>query len=1349
MLNKRLKLIVVLILFIDQMTVEAQQHALTFEHLSISNGLSSNRIQCLFQDSKGLIWIGTDDGLNLYNGYDVSIYQHRAGELNSLSSSQIKAIAEDQSGDLWIATSKGLDKYVRSRNQFLSVDFNTNQSFSGDANHINTIYVDRKQRLWIGTKAGLAYLHANKIEYVSNFAARQKGKDHAIFSIAENDQGNLVLGTANGLMLFSIENSTLQTYLNEFTIQGRINKLYIDKQRQLWIGTTSGPYSWNRSKKELRSLGKELPALNNEIIDVQEDQNEAVWFATSDGLLIYDPEKNKVQHHQKNVSIKNSLLDNKLSCILRDKKGDMWLGTDFRGVNIHHQDNYSFLHYQAGPTLEGLKGQVISAIKEDKKGNLWMATEDAGLNYFIQNEQRFINLDLSTRADGIEHNSIRSLELDGHGNLWIGTLGAGLSYYDINKKYLIKYSSQYKSTISGDHILALRKDHQDNLWIGTENGLDILRENSGGFHHLTREKVASEDDAIYAIFEDSKNNIWIGTGSNGLQLFLPKQNKFARYRHDEKDPHSISSNKVLCIFEDSKGQLWIGTEGGGLNLFYTHDKTFLSFNHSQGSLANTVFGILEDDQGNLWLSTNRGVLKFDPQERQFQNFQEQDGLQSDQFNYNSYLKTSRGEIIFGGMNGFNIFNPEDVRKNAYQPPIVLTDLFVNNVEIEPGDTLLGDGHISELKELILGHDQNDIRIGVAALNYTFPKQNRYAYQLSDYNTQWVENGTNRFFSFINLVPGSYTLKVKAANNDNVWSVEPIALRITVLSPWWQTQLAWLAYLLLALTIFLIARNIIMSRLKLRHQLKLERLKHEQAEELYQSKLKFFTNISHEFRTPLTMILGPVEDLLKKEENKQQFRQFRMMEKNAKRLLRLIDQLLDFNKIKNGKLELNATEDDLIEFLQNLVEPFFAYAQHQHINFKLDVPDSQVILYFDKEMMDKIIYNLLSNAFKFTDPEGQVLLKVKEQDGCVAILVEDTGCGIPEEEISTIFERFALIQSENRHHGTGIGLELTKELVELHQGTIKVESVVGSGSRFTIELPKSTLSEAKRDIPVIRKEVSQQAKKQIGPLQLPSTDVLDSDRRKPGLLIVEDHDELREYVKSTFEQEYKIYEASNGVKGLEIAQKTLPDLVISDVAMPEMNGFLLCQKIKENLSTSHIPVILLTARVALEHQIEGAECGADIYLTKPFSTRHLKIKVDNLIENRKKLRHKFQTLSKHSLEELCVNSPDEQFLEGLTSLIKGQIDDAELSIEHLAKEIGLSRSQFYRKLKALTGYTPHQYLQLARLKHASHLLSHSQYSIAEVAYLVGFNDPKYFTKCFKEYFGKSPLEFKKEVIGDEQ
>ncbi|WNH11907.1 two-component regulator propeller domain-containing protein [Thalassobellus suaedae] len=1372
----------------------AAQNPIYFHHLTTDNGLSQSDVNDICQDNQGFMWFATHDGLNKYDGYNFTIYNPDSNNPNSINSNLIFALTADSKGNLWLGTTgHGLNYFDKSSETFLHFVHEEGNLNSLGNDHITDVYIDTKNKLWVGTNKGVSVLDLNKPldspvfkRFSLNQDALVSGSDaNTVFTIFEDSKNQLWIGGPDGLYKSSLNSSGDIYFKLMNTIIGLPSKAVrsIDEDAfgRLIIGCSNGLYML-QTEKESNTLEKFFDGFFNAITV----SGHHIWTGTNNGLLHFttDNKNQKPDFKERYVydpRNPNNISKNIVKSLFIDHTGIIWVGTNGGGVNNFDPDRKPFKHIRKTLDPRSLSYDKIRAMFEDSNGNLWIGTEGGGLNMLPQTEKNysgFVNFE-----DISKPFALAEVEKAGKKKLFIGAEATpGLYMLDISNPKSINENSIEEDEDVTHSVFSILQDSHKNVWIGTYNG-GVHRWLYQGenepykkdvFLSSRKDSSSISSNIIRNIYEDSKGSIWFAT-SNGLCKLPQKEvdkNKpqFIVYKHSAEDYESISHNYILELYESGNGTMWIGTFGGGVNKYIpatnTTDERFVAYKAAHGLPNNVIKGILEDKDGNLWISTNKGLSKFNPTTESFKNYDVNDGLQSNEFQELARLKLENGELLFGGINGFNAFYPEAIIDNNYEAETVITDFSISNKPIKIGEKVNGrvllEKPINQVTEIHLKYSENSFSFEFAALHYAAPRKNQYAYILEGFDKDWVyTTSKKRFATYTNIAPGNYTLKVKASNNDGIWDSTPSELKIEVIPPFYLTNLAYVIYGLLFLGALLLYRRFTIIKTTKKHQLELEHIENEKNEELQRIKLEFFTNVSHEFRTPLTLIKGPLEYLQKNGKNisqKEIEEQYGLMQKNSNYLMRLVNQLLDFRKINQGKMKLVVRKSDIVAFIKEVAEPFQFLAHKQLVDFHVKTSSTTLISWFDHDALEKIINNLLSNAFKFTPEYGQISIEISEDtdsdishQNVVVIQVSDSGLGIPEDKINKIFERFYSEDEKNKKNpgGTGIGLALTKNLIELHQGTIKINKEKGKGACFTIKLPIN--KEAYLNQPeIVCKEVSdsdflmRSSEKESFAIDI-NDELLDDDisktrSKKPILLIVDDNADIRAFIKQVLSKSYSVYEAENGEEGFHVASKIIPNIIITDLIMPIMDGLELCEKLKTNKTTSHIPVVVLTAKMSQETELKGRENGADDYIRKPFDTELLQLKLKNIIKNRDIMRQRFNREITLQPKEVTVTSTDERFLQQAIDIVEENMMNTDFSVEMLVKEMGHSRSNLYLKLKEITGLSSSEFIRNIRLKRAVQLFETSDLSVKEIMYMTGFNTASYFAKCFKKQFGVIPSDY---------
>lgn len=1318
---------------------------LSFNRLTVENGLLSNSVLSIAQDRQSFLWFGTSIGLTRYDGARFKVY---------LPSNNITSLYCDKANNLWAGTSGGLDHYDVRKDAFEKISINGKR-----IGNIHCIYEDKKGRLWIGSINGLHLLTDPVKKTFQSFYTSDNGNSIAgnvVRAVIEDKAGNLWVGTNNGLTRMQWVNGQwiYTTFRNQpgnanSLIADYITSIAEDTLHNLWIGTQHDGISfYNPATNAFTNwshTNNQSGLINNNIRHVLCTSRGQIWVGTQEGLSIIDPQTKAIHSYQHEAANPKSLSQNSIYSMLEDANGSLWVGTYFGGVNSTYSYNTPFQTIQNNQSTSSLSNNVVSSIVEDGQHNLWMGTEGGGLNYYNRSNGSFTAYkNMLNDAGSLGSNLVKIVYLDKDDNPWCGTHGGGLNVYDRNEKKFNRYlyKENDPATLSAE-ITSITEDPQHRLWIISQQGISIFQRNGTKLESTDqRSMFTSLPGFATTLYTDRAGNVWIG-GAAGL------------YKITGNTVLKIDTNyNVNCIREDHQGNLWLGLNYGALAKYDPNKNSYTRYGNKD-ILANiNVVGILDDEQGNLWLSSNRGLIRYNPARNSAQTYTMSDGLAGNEFNNNSYYKDSRGEMYFGGFNGITHFYPAGIEINNYTAPVVFTGLklFNNYIGINDENKILNE-NITLSPGLTFRYNQDVFTIEFALLNYIKSSKNKYSYKLEGFDKGWNEV-TNNTATYTNLPSGNYIFYVKGANNDGIWSA-PARIAIKVMPPFWLTWWAYCIYILvLAGILFLVLRYFFLRAL----------LRKE--DELHQVKLNFFTNVSHEIRTHLTLIMAPVEKML---HNKQHdtfvHQQLNQVKQNADRLLKLVSELMDFRKAETDHLQLHIGRYNLVPFLQDIYVSFRETSLANEINMSFIHNTEEMYLYYDKEQLEKVFFNLLANALKFTPAGGRVVLMAEQKDNKITVTVTDNGRGIAPQYIDKLFTNFFQVADHGlQNTGYGIGLALSKNIIAMHQGTINVESEPATDTRegktvFTVSLKQGNSHFSTADLLVFPPDKAPVQTEKIIPggitISTPALAQTESIDKHFTILLAEDNDELRLLIKETFVQQYHILECQNGAQAWETAIVEIPDLIISDVMMPEMDGFTLCEKLKTDQRTSHIPVILLTAKSTQRDQVSGLETGADLYLTKPFSTRILELNVRNLLASREKLRQKFSSqivapallhdTTSETFTENVSNTVDAAFLQKVLAIIEEHMDNPDFGVEMLSRKIAMSAPVLYKKIKAVTDMSVNEFVKSIRLKKAAQLLLKKQMTVYEVAYAVGYSDRKYFSREFKKQFGKTPSEYTGEEI----
>ncbi|MCF8392181.1 MAG: response regulator, partial [Bacteroidales bacterium] len=973
----------------------------------------------------------------------------------------------------------------------------------------------------------------------------------------------------------------------------------------------------------------------------------------------------------------------------------------------------------------------------------WIGTkEEGGLSRFDRKSNSFKNYKRNYKANGLTDDYIFSIsELDSV-RLLIGTFNKGMAIFNKSREsfeYFINDPTDSLS-IEDNRVYVIFKDIDERIWVGHQSFLQEFIPSTKKFKTIAQIRTPK------CIINQNSNSLWVGTRTRGLFLYNKESGSIKEYKYDPENTNSISSNDIFSIRKDNQENLWIGTKHGLCKLNISNDSITRYF-EQDGLASNWICALEIDNENNLWASTINGLSKFDLKINKFRNYDVKDGLQGNEFEGYVSLTTKDGQILFGGRNGFNIFSPSSITNNRTVPNIVLTGFKLFNKEViigEPNSPL--EKHISKIDKLKLKHDQSAFTIEYTALNYTSPEKNQYKYILEGFDKDWISAGNMRSAIYTNIPPGNYTFRVIGSNNDDYWNEQGSSLHIEVLPPPWKTDLAYFFYVLILLLLFFSIRKMLIIRIEQKQLIEFERKDKNRIQELNNLKLRFFTNIAHEFRTPLTLISGPIEKLLSfKNDNDEQRYLLTLMHNNVKRLLQLINELMDFRKAENEKLKLHVSQNDPVKLVEDIIQCFedSVIEKCASLHFNHQLPENAAY-WFDFSIIEKIVFNLLSNALKHTPQGGRVGIDISVKNNFMEISVSDSGKGISKENMEGIFERFFQVDEGTASNlaGSGIGLAFSKRLIEVHHGTIAVDSLLNIGSKFTIQFPVSMNSYNQSEIVIS----SDNKRSYLADLPYQYSSKIEDEKtdksekiKHEKILIIEDNDEMRNFLLNNLGV-YSLYAAENGKIGYDLALKEIPDIIISDVVMPEMSGLEICEKLKTQMATSHIPIILLSSKTEVAHKIEGIETGADAYIEKPFDLNYLQAVIKNLLKQREKLRTRFTEEPEINPSVLGLTSHEKKFIEKVFKIIGENIENPDFSVEILGTEIGLSRSQLFRKFKILYDLKPSELIRTERLKKSKSLLSTREFNINEVAYQTGFKSASYFITSFKKYYGITPNEF---------
>ena len=1265
---------------------------------------------------------------------------------------------EDHNGQIWIGTEGGLSCYNPETNVFQTYLPDPDDPSSLGDFIIHDIYEDSRNQLWIATEEGGVNRFNRSTQSFTRFRHESidpsKSGTSAVITLCEDQWGNLWIGTwGDGLQRLDInaqrfKSVTLISLGKEPYTSEIITKLLIDPSDRLWICTyDAGLFSLPQIPRN--------PVLQG-IGDIQH--------------YLYDP------HDETGIQ------SNALWAVYVDRTGVVWIGNENGGINKSDTKQSNILHYRSGISEpNSLSNNHVTSFYEDGFGSIWIGTRFGGLNRFDPARDHFqVSRQMSDQTNGPASDAILCLT-GSKEYLWIGTDGSGLDRFNIKSGRFdhFKHDDQDSSTLGEDAVFSLYLDKSNRLWIGTwGGGLSRLNPDGRTFTRYPVDRSNNRLNVVTSIAEDPSGALWLGTYGKGLVHFDPRTEKMRFFRNDESDSLSLGHDNINTLYVSQRGTLWIGTMGAGLNFmeYYQPDSgiaRFGRYDQGDGLPDNIIECVIEDDNGLLWLGTSHGIARLNPATGEIRNFDRNDGFGQDIFYHESVMRACNGLLYFGGINGFNVFHPSNISYNPFIPPVVITQFQIFNESVGPntaGKNRL-DRSIFITDNLTLSYRDNVFSFEFAALDYSCAQKNQYAYMMEGFDRDWRHTDADRrFATYTNLPHGEYTFRVIASNNHGLWNEAGTAIRLKITPPFWQTNWMMVIYIGLILGAILLIRMAVQVRERNRAQMEMKRLEARKIHEMDQLKLRFFTHISHEFRTPLTLIIGPIERMLhvgNQVNQKKRDIYNRLVLQNARRLLRLVNQLMDARKLDTGSMKLELQEKDFVAFSKAIFSVFHHQAEQRKIRYTFNTDLDTRYFSFDPDKIEKALYNVIANALKFTEPAGAVKVSIylspetadgdsdkSAESACsVCVQVRDTGIGIAADQIEHIFDPFYQVRQPvaRKTHGTGIGLSISKDFIEMHGGRIQVESTPGNGSTFTLIVPVRQPSDgpkineqniAKQNQNPETAEFTSEDDFTDDLCNSPGSDTPVKDKNKPLILTVEDDRDLRQYLALEIEDQYSVIQAPDGLSGYELAVDHIPDLIICDVLMQVMDGNEFCQRCKNDQRTSHIPIILLTAQTSEEKRKEGLLAGADDYITKPFNPELLKLRIENLLSTRRKIRERFSHMIYLNPQEIQISSPDEQFLQKIIEAVEQYLSDTGFSVDDLSYHVGLSRAQLYRKMQGLINHTPSEFIRTYRLQRALQLLEKG-HSPSQVCYQTGFRDPSYFSKCFRKQFGRTPQQIRSE------
>jgi signal transduction histidine kinase/ligand-binding sensor domain-containing protein/DNA-binding response OmpR family regulator len=1301
---------------------KAYQTKLQFRHIDVEKGLSSNTVNNIIQDKKGFIWIGTDEGLDRIDGTTIKAFKIESDFTKFSMSSVVMLYLQDSNGNIW--TSSLFDVFIFNPNMGIFTKFeiktDKGESLTSD---ITSVTEDHSKIVWFTTRTHGIFGYNLRNGKLKRYALT---KNTAAYSSLVDENNQLWVGTNNNqnpLLRLNRPKNIFQVVNIHYTTDKKLPPfayLFESKNGSIYVGTwNSGLLRFDRStntvSQELFSTAT-TPMTHMHSLSRAEDEN--IWIGSDDGLLLYNTKNHSSHLYIKEETEPSSLSSKFVYQAFHDKEGGLWIATYYGGVNYAPPFQNRFHSFFHSAQKNSVNGNFIAGFCEDQNGRIWISSDDGGLSCY--NPKTGIFKVYSVSNSGLTFDNTHALYVDGN-NLWIGTYTGGINVLNLSTGKWRHYNGgSGKNMPFEGSSYAIMKDSHGTLWVGTMLGICKYNYSTDDFS-----RMYELSSLVIDIEEDRHGNIWFATQGNGLLYYNSGKGNWEQYTSANS---GLPSNQINCLKMDENGILWIGT-CEGLYRFDENNKKFI-LEKTEGPSTNIQCILEENSQ--LWITTTNGMICHTPGRDGDRIYMKRDGLQSCQFAMNSGLIASDGCIYVGTDNGFNCFYPNKITRNEYIAPVIITGLMLMNKEIKVNKNGPLKKSITDLDRIDLNYDDNVITLYFSSLSYCIPEKNQYAYYMEGFDKGWVKAGNRQSATYTNLSPGTYTFHVKGTNNDGIWNEKGTQLVIVIHPPFYQTWWAELMYIIIIGIIIWNLFKYYKRKTERQQQIHIEKVKQEKEKELYTAKISFFTMIAHEIRTPVSLIIGPLEKIMSKDLSDSLRSDMQTIERNSKRLLYLVNQLLDFRKVQQGMMNMHFNNHDVCQLIKITTERFRPMAEQQGAKILTDLPAEGLKADFDDEAITKVLSNLLMNAVKYTTNNVLVSCKMTKDNKSFTICVSDNGVGINDEDKKKIFKPF--YQGESNKPGTGIGLTIVRNMVEIHHGSIYVESTIGQGTTFIITLPTSQEKE--------KEETTTGIVEKIVPTDIINMEENSGDeiQDKPMLLLVDDNEEMLTFLSQSFMDDYTIMTANNGEQAIKLIDNHNFQLIISDWMMPIMDGAELCKTIRRNPLTSHIPFVLLSAKTDIDSKVEGMEIGADIFVEKPFSIHYLKSCIHNLIELRSMLIQKFSKMPLVPIKSIACHSEDERILNELNKIIEENFSNPDLDVDLLAKKMNISRSSLYTKIKNISNQTPNELIQLLRLKKAAELLAEKKYRMNEICYMVGFNNPSYFSKCFLKQFGKRPSEY---------
>lgn len=1355
-----MKRILLLVLWLWVVCFLSAAHDYTFKHLEVKDGLSNNQLNAIYKDSHGFMWFGTASGLNRYDGYSVRVYRSDTDDDRSLPDSYIEEIQEDATGNLWIQTGAGYTIY-----DYLADTFDRNVEgwmwHVGISGNPTIIFIDREKMFWIYVAGKGVYHYATGQEKAALVAGTDELlKEVGVTDIAECDEGILLAMGDGRLVCLDRDRQNVRWTSDDVARRRGTHwpeafRIFVDSRERVWLYSVEGTWTFSLPQKHWQ-VHEHRSESHNMVRAVCEDQHGNIWIGRDqDGIEVLTPEGGSIRLTD-DPNDDRTLSNNTVTTLYEDDAGTMWVGTYKKGVSFYNEISFKFGIVHVGD---------VNCVEDDaEEGVAWLGTNDRGLirwNMKTDEQQVFRH----TAAPGsISSDVVVCLLRDSSGRLWAGTFWGGLNCYDGHRFTHYRAGPDITRSLVYDNVWALAEDADGGIWIGTlGRGLQRLDPKTGLFTTYSTGNSNLVSDYISSLCVGHDGQLYIGT-SAGLAIMDLSNGDITHCTGTRSGQARFSNLVINQVYEDSRGLLWLATREG-LDVYDPKRDLLQEVPIKADFSKRLILGITEDDNQAIWVSTGgeliHVVVQADSQTGQMAfrcyAYDDKDGLQTCDFNQRSLKRLHTGEIVVGGLYGLNRFRPDNIKYNRTLPRVMFTGLQLFNEPVKVGEEYDGNvvlkQSLNETEEVVLTYKQNVFAVSFASDNYVLPEKTRYLYKLEGFNQDWLAGAPDMHrVTYTNLAPGTYELKVKATNSDGYAGNEEASLKIVILPPWWLTPWAYVAYALLIVCAIFFSLFTVQRRERNKFRIRQMEEDTKKKEELSQMKFRFFTNVSHELRTPLTLIISPLESMMKETTDEKLRAKLQLMFRNAQRLLHLVNQLLDFRKNEMAGLHLTLSEGDIVAYVRGICSSFLMLSEKKHVHLTFFSAMESMNMSFDEDKIGKVVMNLLSNAFKFTPEGGRVdvsLEMAREVPGRLLIKVADTGIGVKDEDKERIFERFYQVEQEEpmlQSTGSGIGLSLVRDFVTLHEGTVRVLDNAGSGSVFLVELPVKHVQaaepkttppaegEGRRELPLPDMDESPST-------EVPADERTDESKEKPLALVVDDNEDLVSFMKDSLSLYFRIRSATNGREAWEMIPQLMPDIVVSDVMMPQMDGNELCRRVKTDKRTADIPVILLTARQATEAKVAGLTIGADDYVTKPFNVEILILRMRKLVDLSRRRKERARIDPEPS--DIVITSMDEKLVENAIKYVEANIERSDLSVEELSRALGMSRVNLYKKLSQITGKTPIEFIRVIRLKRAAQLLRESQQNVSEIAFQLGFNNPKAFTKYFKDEFGVPPSVYQEE------